>query len=69
VAFDVGGPAHAGAAEHDPVAALVFCASVPASLVAIDGRVVVRDGELATLPLAPLLEAQRGFARRLAVPG
>ena len=68
-AFDVGGPAHAGAAEHDAVAALVFCASAPAALVVIDGRVVVRDGELATLPLAPLQEAQRGFARRLAAPG
>jgi cytosine/adenosine deaminase-related metal-dependent hydrolase len=66
VAFDLTGPGHAGAAEHDPVAALVFCASAPASLVVIDGRVVVRDGDLLTLPLAPLLARQRAFARRLA---
>ncbi len=66
VAFDLGSPAHAGAAEHDAVAALVFCASVPASLVVIDGRTVVRDGELATLALAPLQQAHRSFARRLA---
>jgi cytosine/adenosine deaminase-related metal-dependent hydrolase len=66
VAFDLGGPAHAGAAEHDPVAALVFCASLPASLVVIDGRVVVRDGELATVSLAPLQQEQHAFARRLA---
>jgi cytosine/adenosine deaminase-related metal-dependent hydrolase len=65
VAFDLSGPAHAGAAEHDPVAALVFCAPAPLALAVIHGRVVVRDGEILTLTLSPLLAQHRALARRL----
>jgi 8-oxoguanine deaminase len=47
-AFNVGGLAHAGAL-HDPVAALVFCAAVPAAYTIVNGKVVVRQGRLTTL--------------------
>jgi cytosine/adenosine deaminase-related metal-dependent hydrolase len=65
VAFDLSGPAHAGAAEHDPIAALVFCAPAPLALAVIHGRVVVHDGEILTLTLSPLLARHRALARRL----
>ena len=65
VAFDLSGPAHAGAAEHDPVAALVFCAPAPLALAVIHGRVVVRDGAIMTLTLPALLAQHRVLARRL----
>jgi 8-oxoguanine deaminase len=66
VAFDLSGPAHAGAAEHDPVAALVFCAPAPVALAVVHGRIVVRDGELHSTPLRPLLDNHRRLARQLA---
>ncbi|MGN6315141.1 8-oxoguanine deaminase [Trinickia sp.] len=64
VAFDLRQPSFAGAL-HDPVAALVFCAPSQVSLSVIDGKVVVRDGCLATLELAPLLERHNALARSL----
>ena len=45
VAFDVRGPRHAGAL-HDPVAALVFCGTGDVAAAVIDGRVVIREGQL-----------------------
>jgi 8-oxoguanine deaminase len=66
VAFDLDAPAYAGAAEHDPVAALVFCAPTRAALSVIHGRVVVRRGELLSCELGPLLERHRAYARLLA---
>ncbi len=65
VAFDVTGIAHAGALS-DPVAALVFCAPGQVAWSVIDGRVVVRDGQLATLDLPPHLERHNALARVLA---
>jgi cytosine/adenosine deaminase-related metal-dependent hydrolase len=64
VAFDLNAPGFAGA-WHDPVAALVFCAPATAALSVIDGKVVVRDGRLATLQLEPVLEQHNRFARAL----
>ena len=61
VAFDARGIGHAGAG-HDPVAALLFCAPVAVSLSVIDGRVVVRDGELQTLDAARHAEDHRRLA-------
>jgi len=63
-AFDLRGPALAGAL-HDPVAALVFCASVPAAWTVVHGRAVVREGRLATVDLGPLLERHATLARGL----
>jgi cytosine/adenosine deaminase-related metal-dependent hydrolase len=65
VAFDLRQPSFAGAL-HDPVAALVFCAPSQVSLSVINGKVVVRDGRLATLELSPLLERHNALARSLA---
>ena len=42
--------------QTDPLAALVFCGPVKPRDVMINGKFVVRDGHLATMPLAPLLE-------------
>jgi cytosine/adenosine deaminase-related metal-dependent hydrolase len=64
VAFNLNAPGFAGA-WHDPVAALAFCAPARVSLSVIDGRIVVRDGVLATLELEPLLERHNRLARAL----
>jgi cytosine/adenosine deaminase-related metal-dependent hydrolase len=64
VAFDLRQPAFAGAL-HDPVAALVFCSPSQVSLSVINGKVVVREGRLATLELGPLLERHNALARTL----
>jgi len=64
VAFDLRGPAHAGAA-HDPVAALVFCQLTLAALSVINGRVRVREGRLVDVELAPLLAHHRRLAQQL----
>jgi cytosine/adenosine deaminase-related metal-dependent hydrolase len=77
-AFDLTGPAHAGA-SHDPVAALVLCAPGPAAWTIVHGRVVVREGRLVTLDLpgrarappaacaAPRRRLTRGRAARIFV--
>ncbi|HEX7684959.1 MAG TPA: 8-oxoguanine deaminase [Trinickia sp.] len=64
VAFDLSRPGFAGAL-HDPVAALVFCAPQQVALSVIDGKVVVRDGQLTTVELAPLVERHNRLARTL----
>ncbi len=64
IAFNLDAPGYAGA-THDPLAALVFCAPQRVALSVIHGRVVVRDGRLATLALAPLLERHRALSRSL----
>jgi len=66
VAFAIDGLRHAGAL-HDPVAALVLCGAGDVAVSVIDGRVVVRDGRLATLDLGPHLEAHNRIARELVV--
>jgi cytosine/adenosine deaminase-related metal-dependent hydrolase len=65
VAFDVSTVGYAGA-HADPVAALVFCAPSRVAWSVVDGRVVVREGELVTLDLPPHLERHNGLARKLA---
>ena len=57
--------AMAGGAVHDPVAALLLCASPAADHVIVNGRWVVRDGQLATLELPPLLERHNRLAQAL----
>ncbi len=64
-AFDLTRLGFAGAL-HDPVAALVFCQSPGVDCVAVQGRVVVEDGELASLDLGPLMEAHNRYALELA---
>ena len=53
-------------ALHDPVAATLFCASQSAKHTVINGRVVVKDGELVTLDLNPVLETHNRCAAVIA---
>jgi 8-oxoguanine deaminase len=52
-------------ALHDPLAALVFCTPSAVACSIIDGRVVVRDGRLATVELEPLVERHNQLAMEL----
>jgi 8-oxoguanine deaminase len=65
IAYDLNAIAFAGAAEHDALAALVFCAPAQVALSVVDGRIVVRDGTLTTLDLPRVAERQRALARAL----
>ena len=53
-------------AQHDPVAALMFCSAPKVQHSIVNGRVVVRDGELATVELPRLIEKHNALARTLA---
>jgi hypothetical protein len=50
---------------HDPVASLLLCASAQAAYTVVNGRVVVRQGQLATLDAGPLVERHNRLAREL----
>ncbi len=64
--FDLRTLGFAGGAVHDPVASLLLCASPQAAWTVVNGRVVVKEGRLATLALEPLLERHNRLARTLA---
>jgi len=64
--FDLRTLGFAGGAVHDPVAALLLCAPAQAAVTVVNGRVVVREGRLATLDLGPLLQRHNRLARQLA---
>lgn len=63
--YDLDTPGFAGAAVHDPVAALLLCASPQAAYTVVNGRVVVREGQLCTTELAGLLARHNALARTL----
>ncbi len=65
VAFALDGLALAGAAVHDPVAALLFCAPQNVSHSIINGRPVVSDGQLLPIELPLLVERHNALARKL----
>lgn len=52
-------------AQHDPLAALVFCQPPHVDLSIINGRIVVQDGELLTVDLPMLVERHNAVSRRL----
>ena len=64
--FDVRTLGFAGAAVHDPVASLVLCASPTTAWTIVNGRVVVREGHLATVDMGPLIERHNRLALQLA---
>ena len=64
--FDLRTLGMAGGAVHDPVASLLLCASPTAAYTVVNGRVVVRQGQLCTLELGPLLERHNRLALQLA---
>jgi cytosine/adenosine deaminase-related metal-dependent hydrolase len=68
VAFDMSAVGYAGAGA-DPVAALVFCTPGQVATSVINGRIVVREGQLATVELGPLLEKHRAQAAALSRGG
>jgi cytosine/adenosine deaminase-related metal-dependent hydrolase len=57
----------AGGAVHDPVGALLLCASDNADYTLVNGRVVVRQGEIATVDMGPLIERHNQLAMQLAL--
>lgn len=65
VAFALDGLALAGAAVHDPVAALLFCAPQNVCHSVINGRPVVSDGQLLPIELPLLVEQHNALARQL----
>jgi cytosine/adenosine deaminase-related metal-dependent hydrolase len=64
--FDLRTLSFAGGAVHDPVASLLLCASPQAAYTVVNGRVVVREGQLATVDLGPLVERHNRLAIALA---
>jgi 8-oxoguanine deaminase len=67
--FDLGTLGMAGGAVHDPVGALLFCAPAPAAYTIVDGRVVVRRGELETFELGPVVRRHDALAVALVNAG
>ncbi|TAL55410.1 8-oxoguanine deaminase [Pandoraea sp.] len=63
-AFDLRQIGLAGAL-HDPLAALVFCNPGAVAYSVINGRVVVREGQLVTLDLPATIERHNRLAQRL----
>lgn len=64
--FDVNTLPMAGGAVHDAVGSLLLCASAPTRHTMVHGRMVVRDGQLVTVDLGPLVERHNRLARQLA---
>ena len=60
--FDLDTPGFAGGAVHDPVGALVLCASAHAAHTVVDGKVVVRGGQLAPLELGSVVARHNAIA-------
>lgn len=58
--------AMAGGAVHDPVGALLLCASQNADYTLVHGKVVVRKGELATVDTGALVARHNTLAQQLA---
>ena len=56
---------YAGAAVHDPLAALIFCYPRKADLVMVNGRILVDHGELLGWELGKIVEKHNKIARKL----
>ena len=64
--FDLRSLSFAGGAVHDAIGSLMLCASAPAAYTIVNGRVVVSEGQLATVDLGNLIERHNKFAIQLA---
>ncbi|MDP3651467.1 MAG: 8-oxoguanine deaminase [Rhodoferax sp.] len=64
--FDLNTLGFAGGAVHDPIGALLLCASPQADYTIVNGRVVVRQGQLTTVDLGPLVERHNALSLQLA---
>ena len=67
IAFDLNTVDYAGAAIHDPVAALVFCAPQKVDFAMVNGEVLVQEGQPTTLDLPELVEQHNNAAQQLLV--
>jgi 8-oxoguanine deaminase len=67
--FDLRTLSFTGGAVHDPVASLLLCASLQAAYTIVNGRVVVREGQLTTVDLPVLIENHNRLARKLVALG
>lgn len=66
VLFNLNTLSFAGGAVHDPIGSLLLCASPQADYTVVNGKVVVREGQLATVDLGPLMERHNAMAVQLA---
>jgi cytosine/adenosine deaminase-related metal-dependent hydrolase len=66
VLWDLDTLGFAGGAVHDPVGSLLLCASPQADYTLVNGKVVVREGQLSTVDLGPLMERHNRLAIQLA---
>jgi cytosine/adenosine deaminase-related metal-dependent hydrolase len=64
--FDLRALSFTGGAVHDPVGSLLMCASAQAAYSIVNGKVVVREGQLATVDLPVLIEKHNKLALELA---
>ncbi|MBM4424817.1 MAG: 8-oxoguanine deaminase [Chloroflexi bacterium] len=64
-AIDLNRLDYAGAAVHDPVAAVIFCAPQNADWVMVEGKWIVKEGELQTVELGPVMEKHNAIAKEL----
>lgn len=65
VAYDLNALGYAGAAVHDPVAALIFCHPQTVDFALVNGRMLVQDGQPLHLDLPLLIEEHNRAATRL----
>ena len=64
--FDLRSLSFAGGAVHDAIGSLMLWSGAPASYTLVNGRVVVSEGQLATLDLGRVIERHNQFAMQLA---
>jgi 8-oxoguanine deaminase len=67
IGFDLNAPTYAGAAIHDPLAALIFCQPQNVDLAIVNGRVLVQNGQPLHVEMGLLVEAHNNAARNLLV--
>ncbi len=64
IAIDLNQVGYAGA-EHDALAATIFCQPGVVDWSVINGRVVVEQGQLTTIDLPPVLQRHRAISRAM----
>jgi 8-oxoguanine deaminase len=62
--FDLNAVEYAGAAAHDPLGALMLCYGTRAKFVLVNGKVVVRYGQIATVHAQKLVERMNEVVRK-----
>jgi hypothetical protein len=55
----------AGGAVHDPIGALLLCSSDNADYTIVNGRVIVREGQLTSVDINKLVEKHNKLAVKL----